>query len=64
MVYFDGAEHQQIVRKLEQEIRALRNALQKYTECRHADAKCNCSMEARAALYPYLAAANDRQKQS
>jgi len=33
---------------------ALVEALKKYAHCRHACVNCNCTLEARAALYPYI----------
>jgi hypothetical protein len=33
---------------------ALVEALKKYAHCRHACENCNCTVEARAALYPYI----------
>lgn len=33
---------------------ALVAALKKYAHCRHGCENCNCTFEARAALYPYI----------
>jgi hypothetical protein len=44
-----------IVRILENEVDTLKRALEHYTSCRHGEQHCRCTVEARAALYPYLA---------
>ena len=33
---------------------ALVEALKQYANCRHFSENCNCTKEARAALYPYI----------
>ena len=37
--------------RLNDEIERLRTALEAYANCRHAQVNCNCTMEARAALW-------------
>ena len=37
---------------------ALVETLKKYANCRHACVNCNCTLEARAALYPYIVREN------
>lgn len=37
--------------KAEAEIERLRKALARYVSCRHGSIDCNCTLEARAALY-------------
>lgn len=43
------------VRRLENQVQNLRAALSKYAECRHGVVDDNCTKEARAALYPFVA---------
>jgi hypothetical protein len=53
-----------IIRTLEAEVTALKKALEHYISCRHGEQHCRCTMEARAALYPYAAkAAKAEQEQ-
>jgi hypothetical protein len=49
-----SAERDAHVRDLESRVEQLKKALEKYVSCRHAVTNCNCTTEARAALYPYL----------
>jgi hypothetical protein len=42
------------IRTLQQEVEALKKALELYAHCRHAEQNCCCTLEARAALYPYI----------
>jgi hypothetical protein len=42
------------VRDGEDEVERLRKALEHYTHCRHGEVNDRCTMEARAALYPYM----------
>lgn len=52
-----------MIRNLETEIAVLKKALENYTSCRHGEQHCRCTIEARAALYPYVAkAAKDQPK--
>jgi len=48
------------------EKQALVDALKKYAQCRHGCLSCNCTLEARAALYPYIVRESflGRQKES
>lgn len=50
-------EQQDAVGKLERQIKALVKALENYARCRHGEQECNCTTEARAALYPHVAKA-------
>lgn len=51
----------EMIRILEQESEVLKKALRSYTACRHGEQHCRCTMEARAALYPYLAGSKDNK---
>lgn len=45
---------EQQIEALNKEIHGLRQVLESYASCRHGQELCNCTKEARAALYPYL----------
>lgn len=45
---------EQWIEALHKEIQGLRLVLESYASCRHGQELCNCTKEARAALYPYL----------
>jgi hypothetical protein len=54
----------EMIRIMEAEITTLKKALENYVVCRHGEQHCRCTMEARAALYPYAAkAAKAEQEQ-
>jgi hypothetical protein len=53
----------EMIRVMEAEIDGLKKALKNYVACRHGEQHCRCTMEARAALYPYVAKVAQEQPQ-